>query len=74
MEKGRGLQLLSATGSRVSGRHVRKKSLDKLKDKIKGQDEANEAPNSAVRSAPLNGDSLERVIASLNPVWRGRFD
>lgn len=43
-------------------RHVRKKSLDKLKDKIRA------------KTKRTRGDSLEQVIASLNPVLRGWFN
>ena len=42
-------------------RHVRKKSLDKLKDSIRAKTGRN------------RGDSLARVIADLNPVLRGWF-
>ncbi len=43
-------------------RHVRKKSLNKLKDKIRA------------KTKRTRGDSLEQVIASLNPVLRGWFN
>lgn len=54
----------SFLGYRFEGkrRHVRKKSLDKLKDKIRA------------KTKRTRGDSLERVIASLNPVLRGWFN
>jgi RNA-directed DNA polymerase len=43
-------------------RHVRKKSLDKLKDKI------------GAKTKRTRGESLEQVIASLNPVLKGWFE
>ena len=60
-KKGGGFSFLgySFEGKR---RHVRKKSLDKLKDKIRA------------KTKRTRGDSLERVIASLNPVLRGWFE
>lgn len=60
-KKGGGFSFL---GYRFEGkrRHVRKKSLDKLKDKIRA------------KTKRTRGDSLERVIASLNPVLRGWFN
>jgi RNA-directed DNA polymerase len=60
-EKGGGFSFLgySFEGKR---RHVRKKSLDKLKDKIRG------------KTKRTRGDSLEQVIVSLNPVLRGWFN
>jgi len=42
-------------------RWVRKKSLDKLKDSIRG------------RTARTRGDSLARIVADLNPLLRGWF-
>ena len=60
-KKGGGFSFLgySFEGKR---RHVRKKSLDKLKDKIRA------------KTKRTRGESLERVIASLNPVLRGWFE
>jgi RNA-directed DNA polymerase len=54
----------SFLGYRFEGkrRYVRKKSLDKLKDKIRA------------KTKRTRGDSLEQVIASLNPVLRGWFN
>jgi RNA-directed DNA polymerase len=59
-KKGRGFDFL---GYRFEGmrRGVRKKSLDKLKDSIRA------------KTGRTRGDSLERVIADLNPVLRGWF-
>jgi len=59
-KKGRGFSFLgySFEGKR---RHVRKKSLDKLKDKIRE------------KTTRSRGDSLKTVIASLNPVLKGWF-
>ena len=60
-KKGGGFSFLgySFEGKR---RHVRKKSLDKLKDKI------------GAKTKRTRGESLEQVIASLNPVLRGWFN
>ena len=59
-KKGRGFRFLgySFEGKR---RHVRKKSLDKLKDKIRQ------------KTKRTCGKSLKQVIAGLNPVLRGWF-
>lgn len=59
-KKGRGFEFL---GYRFEGarRYVRKKSLDKLKDSIRD------------KTGRTRGDSLQRVIADLNPVLRGWF-
>jgi RNA-directed DNA polymerase len=73
-KKGGGFSFL---GYRFEGkrRHVRKNSLDKLKDKIRAKTKRTKCAQAApCGSAPLNGDSLERVIASLNPVLRGWFN
>ena len=60
-KKGEGVDFLgySFGGKR---RHVRKKSLDQLKDKIRA------------KTKRTRGESLERVIADLNPVLRGWFN
>jgi RNA-directed DNA polymerase len=60
-EKGQGFDFLgySFEGKR---RHVRKKSLDRLKDKVRQ------------KTKRTRGDSLERVIGDLNPVLRGWFN
>ena len=60
-KKGKGFSFLgySFEGKR---RHVRKKSLDKLKDKIRQ------------KTKRTCGTSLKQVIASLNPVLRGWFE
>jgi RNA-directed DNA polymerase len=60
-KKGEGFDFLgySFGGKR---RHVRKKSLDRLKDRI------------GEKTKRTRGDSLERVIADLNPVLRGWFN
>ena len=60
-KKGEGFDFLgySFGGKR---RHVRKKSLDRLKDKIRE------------KTKRTRGDSLERVISDLNPVLRGWFN
>jgi RNA-directed DNA polymerase len=59
-KKGKGFSFLgySFEGKR---RHIRKKSLDKLKDKIRA------------KTKRTQGQSLEQVIASLNPVLKGWF-
>jgi RNA-directed DNA polymerase len=46
----------------AGGRHVRKKSLDRLKDSIRA------------KTKRTRGDSLARVIESLNPILRGWFN
>ena len=60
-KKGGGFSFLgySFEGKR---RHVRKKSLDRLKDKIRE------------KTKRTRGDSLKRVIAGLNPVLKGWFN
>jgi RNA-directed DNA polymerase len=60
-KKGGGFSFLgySFEGKR---RHVRKKSLDKLKDKIR------------TKTKRTRGQSLEQVIAGLNPVLKGWFN
>lgn len=45
----------------AGARHVRKKSLDKLKDSIRA------------KTGRSRGDSLERIVADLNPKLRGWF-
>ncbi len=54
---------------------MRKKNLDKLKDKIRAKTKRTKCAQVApCGSAPLNFESLEQVIASLNPVLRGWFE
>ena len=54
---------------------MRKKSLNKLKDKIRAKTKRTKCAQVApCGSAPLNFESLEQVIASLNPVLRGWFE
>ena len=60
-KKGKGFSFLGYYSFEGKRRHVRKKSLDKLKDKIRQ------------KTKRTCGKSLEQVIAGLNPVLLGWF-